>query len=96
MYMMAGINVDELDVEDDVEFCKAMWAEQSVRCTFLLEMQVTHRLPQVHLLPGSCFGAENFFRVVICPPKDVLVEAWSRIAEFMKSHVVNPAKKQKA
>ena len=23
----------------------------------------------VALLPGSCFGADNYFRVVVCPPE---------------------------
>jgi len=78
MYMMVRISVDELDIDDDVEFCKLIFAEESV-----------------HLLPGSCFGAHNFFRVVICPPKDVLSEAWERIGLFMDRHRTHPNKKQK-
>ena len=44
--------MDNLDIEDDVHFCKALLGEESVG-----------------LLPGSCFGADNFVRVVICPPE---------------------------
>eukprot|EP00656_Telonema_subtile_P030621 TRINITY_DN335_c0_g1_i1.p1 TRINITY_DN335_c0_g1~~TRINITY_DN335_c0_g1_i1.p1 ORF type:complete len:395 (+),score=131.68 TRINITY_DN335_c0_g1_i1:152-1336(+) len=78
MYMMVKIAVDEMDIDDDVEFCKAIFAEESV-----------------HLLPGSCFGADNFFRVVICPPKEILSEAWERIALFMGRHTDHAAKKIK-
>jgi len=69
MYMLCGLDIENLDLEDDVEFCKSMLAEESVG-----------------LLPGSCFGADNFFRVVICPPEDRLCVAWDRIAEFCERH----------
>eukprot|EP00658_Telonema_sp_P-2_P041888 TRINITY_DN3000_c0_g2_i1.p1 TRINITY_DN3000_c0_g2~~TRINITY_DN3000_c0_g2_i1.p1 ORF type:complete len:437 (-),score=136.68 TRINITY_DN3000_c0_g2_i1:245-1555(-) len=78
MYMMVRINVDQLDIEDDVEFCKKIFAEESV-----------------HLLPGSCFGADNFFRVVICPPKEILEEAFTRIGLFMERHRVEKSPKRK-
>lgn len=71
MYVMNRIEVDKMgDIEDDVDFCKKMLAEESVG-----------------LLPGSCFGADNFFRVVICPPEDKLDIAWTRIAEFCARHM---------
>lgn len=69
MYMMCRIDVQNMDIDDDVEFCKKMLAEESVG-----------------LLPGSCFGADNFFRVVICPPEDKLCVAWDRIKDFCKRH----------
>ena len=70
----------QLDIDDDVEFCKQIFAEESV-----------------HLLPGSCFGADNFFRVVICPPEPMLNEAWDRIELFIARHVQgSPNKKAKA
>jgi tyrosine aminotransferase len=40
----------------------------------------------VFTLPGSCFQAPNFFRVVTCVPKDLLKTAFERIAEFMERH----------
>jgi aspartate/methionine/tyrosine aminotransferase len=36
----------------------------------------------VFALPGSCFGAKNFFRVVFCAPQDVLADAYKRIEGF--------------
>jgi tyrosine aminotransferase len=72
MYMLTRIDVEKMDVEDDVDFCKKMLAEESVG-----------------LLPGSCFGADNFFRVVVCPPEDKLCVAWDRIEEFCSRHTVN-------
>merc|ERR1711865_804702 len=80
MYMMVRIDIDNLDIDDDVEFCKQIFAEESVL-----------------LLPGSCFGADNFFRVVICPPEPMLHEAWDRIELFLARHVQgSPNKKAKA
>ena len=36
----------------------------------------------VFVLPGSCFGTPNFFRIVTCPPVDVLEEAYDRMDAF--------------
>jgi len=69
MYMMCKLDIENMDVEDDVDFCKKMLAEESVA-----------------LLPGSCFGADNYFRVVVCPPEDKLCAAWDRITEFCARH----------
>lgn len=44
----------------------------------------------VFVLPGSCFGAPNFFRIVFCAPEKVLADACSRIEEFCTKY----AKKQ--
>jgi hypothetical protein len=40
----------------------------------------------VFALPGSAFGAKNFFRVVYCAPIDVLREAFERIGSFCERH----------
>lgn len=40
----------------------------------------------IMVLPGSCFGAENYFRVVFTKPEEKLREAYSRIAEFCAKH----------
>mmetsp|Transcript_39685 Transcript_39685/g.73116 ORF Transcript_39685/g.73116 Transcript_39685/m.73116 type:complete len:444 (+) Transcript_39685:33-1364(+) len=40
----------------------------------------------VFVLPGSCFGAPNFFRVVFTAPQEKLGEAYARIAEFCEAH----------
>lgn len=40
----------------------------------------------VFVLPGSCFGAPNFFRIVFTAPEDILGDAYSRIVEFCGRH----------
>lgn len=42
---------------------------------------------QVVVLPGACFQAPNFFRIVFCAPESVLSEAVERIGEFCAKHV---------
>jgi tyrosine aminotransferase len=40
----------------------------------------------VFVLPGSCFGVKNMFRVVFCAPTAVLDEAVQRIRCFCERH----------
>ncbi|KNC49070.1 tyrosine aminotransferase [Thecamonas trahens ATCC 50062] len=40
----------------------------------------------VFALPGSCFNAPNFFRIVFAPPPEQLKEACARIAAFCARH----------
>ena len=40
----------------------------------------------VFVLPGSCFGAPNFFRVVYTAPEAKLRDAYERICEFCARH----------
>jgi tyrosine aminotransferase len=40
----------------------------------------------VMVLPGQCFGAPNFFRIVFCPPLEKLEEAYDRIEAFCRRH----------
>lgn len=40
----------------------------------------------IMVLPGSCFGADNYFRVVFTKPEPKLREAYSRMAEFCAKH----------
>lgn len=40
----------------------------------------------VFALPGSAFGAPNFFRIVYCSPIDVINEASDRIERFCRGH----------
>lgn len=44
----------------------------------------------VMVLPGSCFGVTNSFRVVFCAPVPILEEAASRILKFCQRHCTNP------
>jgi len=34
------------------------------------------------VLPGQCFGMPNYFRLVTCPPSELLLEAWERLGLF--------------
>jgi len=70
MYLMVRLDLDTLDVADDVEFARALQAEEGVG-----------------VLPGSCFGAPGFCRVVTAVPARELEEAWGRVEGFMKRHV---------
>jgi len=40
----------------------------------------------VFVLPGQCFGMNNYFRLVLSPPIKKLEEACSRIAAFCEKH----------
>lgn len=40
----------------------------------------------VIVLPGLCFGQSGFIRLVICPPPEVIVDAFSRIKAFCDDH----------
>jgi len=40
----------------------------------------------VFVLPGSCFGAPNFFRIVFTAPEEKLQEAYDRIIQFCERH----------
>jgi tyrosine aminotransferase len=44
----------------------------------------------VMVLPGTCFGMSNCFRVVFCAPNPVLLEAAKRIREFCQRHCIAP------
>merc|ERR1711997_242356 len=44
----------------------------------------------VFCLPGMCFNIQDFFRIVLTVPKEMMVEACDRIADFCYTH--NPAK----
>eukprot|EP01061_Rhynchopus_euleeides_P000701 TRINITY_DN10514_c0_g1_i1.p1 TRINITY_DN10514_c0_g1~~TRINITY_DN10514_c0_g1_i1.p1 ORF type:complete len:447 (+),score=196.80 TRINITY_DN10514_c0_g1_i1:119-1342(+) len=40
----------------------------------------------VMVLPGGCFAIPNYFRIVFTKPKEKLLEAYERIAEFCDKH----------
>ncbi|EME26768.1 tyrosine aminotransferase isoform 2 [Galdieria sulphuraria] len=41
----------------------------------------------VFVLPGQCFGASNYFRIVFCAPMDKLAEAYNRMSDFCRRHM---------
>lgn len=65
MYLMAEIDVEKMGVEDDVEFVKELFREESV-----------------FVLPGECFQAKGFVRVVFSAPREVLGRAFNRMEAF--------------
>jgi len=40
----------------------------------------------VFVLPGSCFGIENYVRLVFCAPQTILEDACNRIESFCRRH----------
>lgn len=54
------------------------------------DMEFVERLYEeeaVFVLPGQCFKAPNFVRVVFAAPKEVLADAFSRMAGFCKRRI---------
>lgn len=72
MYVMVGIDISKLK---DIK-------NDSEFAQGLLNEQ------NVMVLPGSCFGALNFFRIVYCAPEPTLQEVVRRLADFCKSHAL--------
>jgi tyrosine aminotransferase len=66
MYVMVGIEVDVFEGFDN---------DMSF-CQQLLEEE------SVFVLPGKCFGAPNFFRIVFTAPREKLALAYARIKGF--------------
>lgn len=40
----------------------------------------------VFCLPGRCFNIENYMRIVLTVPKEMMIEACGRIKEFCEKH----------
>lgn len=72
MYAMIRINIDRFD--DAIN-------DEIEFTTVLL------REENVFVLPGSCFGMKDAFRVVFCAPRDILREAACRICDFCSRHL---------
>lgn len=70
MYCMVGVKIDLLEGFTD---------DRDFSAQLLLE-------ENVFVLPGQCFGMKNYFRLVTCPPGDILQEAIERIREFCYNH----------
>mmetsp|Transcript_22112 Transcript_22112/g.66459 ORF Transcript_22112/g.66459 Transcript_22112/m.66459 type:complete len:460 (-) Transcript_22112:77-1456(-) len=45
----------------------------------------------VAVLPGRCFSAPGYFRVVFAAPERVIDQAWNRIEAFCRRRVVDPS-----
>jgi tyrosine aminotransferase len=40
----------------------------------------------VFCLPGKCFNIENYMRIVLTVPREMIVEACDRIEDFCRKH----------
>ncbi len=47
-----------------------------------------HREEAVFVLPGMCFEAEGYFRVVIASPEEVMRDVAGRLRQFCERHRV--------
>jgi tyrosine aminotransferase len=56
------------------------------------ELEVVQALvaeQSVFCLPGRCFNIENYMRIVLTVPREMIVEACERIKEFCEKHFVS-------
>ncbi len=70
MYVMVGINPEDFE---DIK-------DDTEFASKLLTEQ------NVFVLPGACFKANNFFRIVYCAPEEKLKEFTARLAVFCDAH----------
>lgn len=70
MYMMVGINI-------------ANFPEYPDELEFVQDLV---KEQSVFCLPGRCFNIENYMRIVLTVPRDMIVEACNRIREFCEKH----------
>lgn len=70
MYMMIGIDTDRFPDYDN-------------ELDFVQDLV---KEQSVFCLPGQCFDYPNFIRIVLTVPKEMIVEACNRIAEFCAEH----------
>ncbi len=67
------------------------WFDETIQdCVSFTQNLVMQQ--SVSVLPGISFRAPNYFRIVLCPPIDILWIAINRIREFCMNHLENPRK----
>lgn len=52
------------------------------------------REQSVFCLPGKCFNIENYIRIVLTVPREMIIEACNRIKEFCTKHYKTVAIKE--
>lgn len=72
MYAMIGIEMSQFD---PVEI-----PDDAVFARLLLQEE------NLFVLPGKCFGLDNFVRLVMCPPAEMLQDACERMKAFCARH----------
>lgn len=70
MYMMVGIDIDN-------------FPKYPNELEFVQDLV---REQSVFCLPGKCFNIENYMRIVLTVPREMIIEACNRIDEFCKKH----------
>ena len=84
MYTMVKVNIDKFDESSGIKDC----------VTFANKLLIEQALL---VLPGRIFGMPNYFRVVFCPPVNVIKEITKRLTEFCskyaKDSTYNPRSK---
>lgn len=70
MYMMIGVDLDN-------------FPDISSELDFVQDLV---REQSVFCLPGKCFNIENYMRIVLTVPREMIVEACNRIREFCEKH----------
>jgi tyrosine aminotransferase len=73
MYCMIGVRLDRLD---------GILDDSDFAKKLLQEENLV-------LLPGQCFGMIGSLRIVTCPPREVLIEAFDRLKHFIGKHKIN-------
>lgn len=70
MYMMVGIKIENFPEFDD-------------ELNFVQDLV---KEQSVFCLPGKCFNIENYMRIVLTVPREMMIEACNRIKEFCEKH----------
>lgn len=71
------------------DFLRADWGENHNICNATMGERFCARLLEeenILVLPGSCFGSPNAFRIVFCAPELTIREAAKRIVDFCGRH----------
>ena len=72
MYCMIGINIEVLD--------NALIKDDADFAKLLLQEE------NLFILPGKCFTMDNFVRLVMCCPPEMLLDACNRLKAFCARH----------
>lgn len=70
MYMMVGIKIENFPDFED-------------ELSFVQDLV---KEQSVFCLPGKCFNIENYIRIVLTVPREMMIEACNRIKEFSEIH----------
>mmetsp|Transcript_87972 Transcript_87972/g.172084 ORF Transcript_87972/g.172084 Transcript_87972/m.172084 type:complete len:412 (-) Transcript_87972:164-1399(-) len=72
MYAMVGINMDHFDPVDI--------SDDAIFASKLLQEE------NLFVLPGKCFNSDNYVRLVMCCPREMIQDACDRLKAFCSRH----------